>query len=63
MSASAPAARARKSKGKVVEATIKPTQVFDRVNSNMSQEAATLWMKEPTEERTLATQSVRNEPY
>jgi hypothetical protein len=42
---------------------MRPTHVFDRVISNMSQDAATLWMKEPTAERTFAIQSVRNEPY
>jgi hypothetical protein len=41
---------------------MRPTQVLDRVNSNISQEPATVWMKLPTAEKTDAIHSVRKEP-
>jgi hypothetical protein len=59
MSARAPDIRERKSSGRVAEATIKPTHVLDRVSSNMSQDPATVWMKVPVAENTVAAQRER----
>jgi hypothetical protein len=62
MSASAPAARAKKRRGREVEATINPTHVFDPVRSNISWADDRLWMKVPNADSSDATQSVRKEP-
>jgi len=56
----APAARAKKSRGRVVEATIRPTQVADPVNSSINQAPATDWRKDPTFEKMETIQSDLN---
>ena len=63
MSASAPAARERKKRGRVAEATIQPTQVLESVISSISQEAATAWMNVPEPEKIVAAHSARNWGY
>jgi hypothetical protein len=63
MSASAPAANAKKRRGSEVEATIIPTQAFDPVRSHISWDEERPWMKVPKADSIDATQSVRNEPY
>lgn len=60
-SASAPAASAKKRSGRVDDATIKPTQVFDPVSSSINHEPATDWMKVPRADRTDAIHIVRKE--
>jgi hypothetical protein len=63
MSARAPAARAKKRRGREVDATIIPTHEFDPVRSHMSWDEERPWMKVPNADNIDATQSVRNEPY
>jgi len=60
MSATAPAARERKSNGSVADAAINPTQVADPVSSSISQDAATAWRKEPRFEKIDAIHKALN---
>jgi hypothetical protein len=62
-SARAPAAREKKSRGSVADATMSPTQVLDRVNSHMSHDAATDWTKVPEAEKTFPTHNQRKCGY
>ena len=62
MSARAPAASAKKSSGREVEATIRPTQVLEPVRSNINWDEERLWMNVPNADSIDATQSVRKEP-
>jgi hypothetical protein len=59
MSARAPETSDKKRRGRVDEATIRPTQVLDPVSSYMSHEPATAWMKVPVAENTVAAQRDR----
>jgi hypothetical protein len=59
LSASAPAASEKKSRGRVAEATMSPTHVLDPVSSNMSHEAATDWTNVPEAERMFPAHSHR----
>ncbi len=58
-SASAPARRATKRSGSVVDADMAATHRGDPVNSSMSHDAATAWRNEPMLEKTEATHSAR----
>ncbi len=62
-SARAPAVREKKRRGRVDEATIRPTHVFEPVSSNISHEAATVWTNVPDEDKTLPAQSQRKLGY
>ncbi len=62
MSARAPAARAKKRRGREVEATMRPTHVLDPVRSNINWDEERLWMNVPKADSIDATQSVRKEP-
>jgi hypothetical protein len=63
MSASAPAVREKKNRGRVDEATIKPTQVLDPVSSSISHDPATCWMKVPAAENMFAPHKARKWGY
>jgi hypothetical protein len=62
-SASAPAAKEKKSRGSVAEATMSPTQAPEPVSSSISHEPATDCTKVPDAENTFPAQSQRKWGY
>jgi hypothetical protein len=55
--------REKNRRGRVAEATMRPTHVLDPVISNMSQDPATDWTKVPEAENTLPAHSQRKWGY
>jgi hypothetical protein len=59
MSARAPAVSEKNKRGRVDDAAMSPTHVLDSVNSYISHDPATVWMKVPVAEKMVAAQRAR----